>query len=409
MARTKKDTAPTTIGEQLDGLPQTSEVLQFKQRIAGLPYADQVEAIKPSMPLQFTGIEKPVQFDEDPAAPTTEPGTETTPEGDEPFDAAKDTKFGQPFDKPGEAEITKAWLMSMFIPAVTATFGIEVGKIWTLFLTRKPGDSMEPRMYAEGDEIGDAFVRNMFTHYATQEILDGFQQALLLPEYAHMIGMLKRDEWVNFEITPEYLHPINYGAPYDIPGHLAGGESGSDAGQDSRGATGSVAIYSKWNDQGEITEIEVKPAFVFHIRDCVDFMPGGGGTGIEAIFTVPLSRLEVSGLAHDVPFEVHFAAPDTRIGAPLPEPEGTREKALMNLLEVAETAKKKGFEAAGELIAEKAQGLKDDALDKAGEKAGELLDAGSDALAAKIAEKAGPVVDKAADKIGDWLFGSLFK
>ncbi len=53
--------------------------------------------------------------------------------------------------------------------------------------------------------------------------------------------------------------------------------------------------------------------FHFLVQDAIDFCPGDPGTGQEQALTVPLSRLEATGLfltdepfAYDMPFEVRY-------------------------------------------------------------------------------------------------------
>ena len=44
----------------------------------------------------------------------------------------------------------------------------------------------------------------------------------------------------------------------------------------------------------------------YEVFDAVDFCPGQCGSLLEQMFTIPLSRLEASGEAYDVPFVVRF-------------------------------------------------------------------------------------------------------
>ena len=405
MAQQKRDKVPQGLPEYLDATMEPNAALQFKQDLASLPYAEQVKALQPPMPLQFTGQEKPVQLDTDPAA------------GDAEYKPEQDTEFGKPYENDAEAKIAQTWLMTLFIPAVTAAFGVEVGKVWAAFLTRRPGDSMETWKYSQGDEVGDAYLNDQMTHLVTRDLLVCTAQVLTSgdPSVNDLVGQLKDGEWVNMPIERmvvehENIKGMNFGNPATIPGNLAGGVGGGDVLEDKRQVTGYVAVYAEMTPTE--TKIDFKPAFVFHIVDTVDFLPGDIGAGFEQIFTVPLSRLEASELAYDVPIEVNFAAPDIRADAELPELEG-RPKHLFSVLEVAATAKEKGLSAAADLATEKAKTLQDEALAAAGEKARELLAAGSDALAEKIAGKidevAGDQIDKAADKVGEWLIGNLFE
>jgi len=48
----------------------------------------------------------------------------------------------------------------------------------------------------------------------------------------------------------------------------------------------------------------------YEVFDAVDFCPGQCGSPLEQNFTIPLSRLEASGDAYDVPYVVRFT-PET--------------------------------------------------------------------------------------------------
>jgi hypothetical protein len=47
------------------------------------------------------------------------------------------------------------------------------------------------------------------------------------------------------------------------------------------------------------------------VFDAIDFCPGDCGSREERLITVPMSRLEASGEAYDVPFKVTFV-PESR-------------------------------------------------------------------------------------------------
>jgi hypothetical protein len=86
-----------------------------------------------------------------------------------------------------------------------------------------------------------------------------------------------------------------------IPGLIAGGVS---VGQDFRSVSGKIQFL------GHIlgyTLIQMQLRFL--VREILDFCPGNKGGSFQSFVTTPLSRLEASGLAYDVPFEVHYDAP----------------------------------------------------------------------------------------------------
>jgi hypothetical protein len=126
---------------------------------------------------------------------------------------------------------------------------------------------------------------------------------------------------------------INFNYPFDIPGHLAGGEGSGGGGADTREVRGDVIV--RMDAQGAVTATS---DFTYIVNDTVDFVPGDSGGGLEEVLTIPLSRLEATGpsWANDVPFDVEFKPPPiTRPLAGGPHPEdparqsGPRERGAL--------------------------------------------------------------------------------
>ena len=116
------------------------------------------------------------------------------------------------------------------------------------------------------------------------------------------------------------------------PGNLAGGV-GKDQTTCSVGATPSPADDARVfvdvqatlirNPNGSIT---VTPTLQLRVIDTVDLCPGNCGSGPadalinEQIATIPMSRLEASGVSGDVPFTVDFAVAQAAFTVPPPAP-----------------------------------------------------------------------------------------
>jgi hypothetical protein len=100
---------------------------------------------------------------------------------------------------------------------------------------------------------------------------------------------------------------INWSNPYDIPGHIAGGQSGGAGGADTREVRGDLIVRRVVGVSGESSYKAISD-FEYFVNDTVDFCPGGAGSGLEQNLTVPLSRLEATGTAWacDVPFDVTY-------------------------------------------------------------------------------------------------------
>jgi hypothetical protein len=119
---------------------------------------------------------------------------------------------------------------------------------------------------------------------------------------------------------PSSWRVMDFSIPGEIPGNLAGGvgknQSSCPVGarpspfDDERTATGTADVTR--NTDGTLT---VVPSIMYTVRDTIDLCPGKCGTSTEQIATVPMSRLEASGISGDIPFTVEFWAPSRTVTA----------------------------------------------------------------------------------------------
>ncbi|MEL6349194.1 MAG: DUF4157 domain-containing protein [Myxococcota bacterium] len=221
-------------------------------------------------------------------------------------------EFGTPYESTIEAMAAEAFLRATLIPSSAVMFGLEVSALWTAYLDREPGDDMTPRHFREPTStIAYGFKHCVQIRDWQEEILDEAQS------YLQTSPALAANDWTTVDLAafaPSSVlsKPVNFSNPYDVPGHIAGGTGGYDAGSDWRSATGSVRMQRRTDTDGATTSVFIEPQIGFTVHDCIDFIPGQPGTGLEQTLTIPLSRLEASGWAHDVPFEVHFTGPSTQ-------------------------------------------------------------------------------------------------
>lgn len=228
--------------------------------------------------------------------------------------------YGTPYESWAEAAAAETFLRTVLIPAEAAVFGSDVAGLYSSFLSREPGDSLERAVFAEGSALSQEF-----TDCAVMQTeIDLFMRHIAARFSANFsIDQLPANEWTSFSIEQLYGSPkvqrrINYDNPFDAPGNIAGGDVGdgsasSDAGPDERYAMGSVRLYRVTNTEGETTKIIMANDLRYECLDAVDFVPGNPGAGIEQRFTIPLSRLEASGWAYDKPFQVLYRAPEKTI------------------------------------------------------------------------------------------------
>jgi hypothetical protein len=110
-----------------------------------------------------------------------------------------------------------------------------------------------------------------------------------------------------------YLHPpIVYNHPFNAAANIAGavgteGEGSDVFGDDDRKVGGPVIIEVDAIDPvtGMMSgEVRWQPHV--HAKDTVDFCPGNMGNSWQQSYTVPMSKLEASGLTKDVPITIDY-------------------------------------------------------------------------------------------------------
>ncbi len=122
---------------------------------------------------------------------------------------------------------------------------------------------------------------------------------------------------------------MNFTTIGTAPGNLAG-DVGKDEASCPVGETPSPVDDARQLSDvtGQLTanpdgSVDVVPTFRFHVIDTADLCPGNCGAPAEQVATVPMSRLEASAVAGDVPFFVDFASPVQpafRVPPPPPPP-----------------------------------------------------------------------------------------
>lgn len=282
-------------------------------------------------PPEFGLTANPVQMQAGPARPDR--SERERPERERPESEASGD-FGVPYSSWAEAMAAETYLKTVLLPASAGMFGAEVMALWFAFLNREPGDDMTPRIYSEGgSSIAYAFKQCPEIAGEQNRLLDIVERNL------SNAGTLPANEWATVPLstfvgtTPLNIDHLEFQNPYNTPGHIAGGTGGWDTGQDARWVEGNVRLFRMTDENGATTNVLIEPDFQFRVVDAIDFIPGQPGTGLEQVLTIPLSRLEASGWAHDVPFEVHFTGPvqrrtvsGTALGPGTPNPDDAQRE-----------------------------------------------------------------------------------
>lgn len=249
------------------------------------------------------------------SVPEADEGTHSDPavvaEADPYFDpvagenVCDDSSYCTPYATSAEASSARSYLLSYFIPLLEGYFGADVGGLWRSYLSRRPGDSLAPRVFdTSGNSIYEAFSTNNFIHDEVDAVLDLIANRLSRG-YGNVTQPLD-----NFLSASEKNLSTNFANPLTIPGNIAGGIGSSDAGHDRRRITWGTVSF-------DITElpfgnrmVEIEAFVNFEVKDAIDFCPGQCGAILEqSLATIRMSRLEASGEAYDVPFIVRFPGP----------------------------------------------------------------------------------------------------
>ena len=214
--------------------------------------------------------------------------------------------FCTPYSSRAEVYAAKTYLWTTLIPSATGMFGMDVAGLWQQYLS---GASSGYQTFAKGSNIANAFAKCNVIRQRTENLI------AIAINRTDIFKTLTANRWVDVPVnkvfTPaEINYGINFSNPYDIPGHIAGGIGSSSFGADTRTLKGYLSVYRETDYTGKTIGYQLKSKFEFEVKDTVDFCPGQPGSALEQSLTIPASRLEASGEAFDVPFEVQFAAPE---------------------------------------------------------------------------------------------------
>ena len=230
--------------------------------------------------------------------------------------------FCTAYTSTAEIYAAKTYLWTTLIPATTAMFGTDVAGLWQQYLS---GPSSGYRTFAKGSNIANAFAQSNVIRQRTENLM------VIATTRKDRFNTLPANKWVNVPVDQvftqdEINYGINFSNPYDIPGHIAGGAGSSSFGKDTRTLKGYLSVCRETDDTGKTIGYQLKAKFEFEVKDTVDFCPGQPGSALEQILTIPASRLEASGQAFDVPFQVQFDAPEIIRTTKSPSPVSSSDR-----------------------------------------------------------------------------------
>ena len=223
--------------------------------------------------------------------------------------SCSDPNFCKAYDTQEEIDNAEWWIRNTYLRLEgIETFGTEVKSLYESFLSRSPGDSLTPHVFNDRSSyVVSSFKESWDTKDDMDDVIDLVGARLdrspepLLPGRRILVSLsnfLSEDEMNN--------RLINYSNPFSVAGHIAGGIGSSDAGPDYRKIAFANVGLEKISLIGNTGFVKVQLYPKYEVFDAIDFCPGDCGSPAEQLVTIPMSRLEASGAAYDVPFKVVF-------------------------------------------------------------------------------------------------------
>jgi hypothetical protein len=223
--------------------------------------------------------------------------------------SCSDENFCKPYDTVEEAESAEWWVRNTYFRMEgLETYGSEVKGLYESFLDRSPGDSLDPVVFNdEGSYLVSSFRGSGDTKDDMDAVIGLVGERLSQSPAPLRDGSRVTMSLSNFLSDAEMKNrPINYSNPFSVAGHIAGGIGSSDAGDDYRSITSANVTLEKSVLVGSTGYVSVELTPHYEVFDAIDFCPGDCGSPAEQLVTIPMSRLEASGAAYDVPFKVVF-------------------------------------------------------------------------------------------------------
>jgi hypothetical protein len=217
--------------------------------------------------------------------------------------------FCQPFASQEEARNANLYAKQKLLPFLKEKYGSEVGALWESYLSRKLGDSLQRHVFLFSGAIAKGFATSEVTAQHQIFLLNEIERSIQAKCPAAAANTMTVIPLSNLLPNDILNDPINFNRIREIPGNIAGGVGSSDAGLDSRQVSGEVRLYRRVDDSGNTLDVSITTNFIFTVRDAIDFCPGDPGSDLEQGVTTLFSRLEASGFAYDVPFEVKYEGP----------------------------------------------------------------------------------------------------
>lgn len=213
-----------------------------------------------------------------------------------------------PYDNFFIAQAMKHRMQAQLLPSVlAATQSWTNVRIWDTYLdgggqmtfsdTDNPGDPLVRSVRGDEGQVDDA-VAAVVTHVEGR--LESLANERLRERDSIQIP-------VEELVPPELLHPrLEWKFPPNPAANVIGEIGASDVYRRDNRLIGGTITLIKQHRQGDRLTVDVRASceLTITVNDSCDFCPGNIGPVWEQNFTIPLSRLEATGLAGDVKLTV---------------------------------------------------------------------------------------------------------
>lgn len=220
--------------------------------------------------------------------------------------------FCEPFPNRTAALLARAATEDLLLAGISRAVNPRVVPLWKQYID---GGAAPQDLSAK---FGADFMTSRTTADTTAFLVSSLRAALIssLPSFPSGANVMKVDipsliPAAVAEIdTDKAANEMNFNVIGEVPGNIAGGIGKTQAScpvgakpspfDDARIATGNATLI-KIGDA-----VTVIPVISYEVKDTIDLCPGNCGAAIEMGATIPLSKMEVSGISGDVPFTVKF-------------------------------------------------------------------------------------------------------
>jgi len=277
----------------------------------GLFY-DQVWAKQPNTPsdLFFWGwVDKKYLNKLPPPSPPPEnkkkkdPDPDPKPEKEKGWNECDDPLFCKPYTDPVESEMALKEAKSNFSTVVEPLISADAASLWKKYLSG--AETPAPIVFKSQSEIA----QNFAGCYVNDDMIDTLIAHIKEKAQEQCIKVFpNKTSSFRVSLLADSMH-LNPVLEYNSLARCADASltAGGMGGNDKRYIDGSIHIEpGEMNTYTGERSYTVTAGLEIHVSDTVDFCPGQCGAPIEQFITLPMSRLEATGIISDVPFEVYY-------------------------------------------------------------------------------------------------------